>query len=147
MQSHCSPVSPVSPGWTAPAVRTAWHWPTVRRCWSSAGAGTKSCPRVSSGGWTCWPTTPCSTWTRGLVWPRRCPRGRLGGHDVLRSGVVSEAACVAADGGLARYRLCLVPWTWLLGQARQSRVIQERTVLDILQTLARLDVKSPTEQT
>lgn len=72
---------------------------------------------------------------------------QTGGQDVLRSGVVCEAACVASDGGLARYRLCLVPWTWLLGQARQSRVFQERAVLDILQALARLDVKSPTEQT
>lgn len=60
---------------------------------------------------------------------------QAGRHDVLRSGVVSEAACVASDGGLARYRLCLVPWTWLLGQARQSRVFQERAVLDILQAV------------
>ena len=41
---------------------------------------------------------------------------QTGGQDVLRSGVVCEAACVASDGGLARYRLCLVPWTWLLGR-------------------------------
>jgi type VI secretion system VgrG family protein len=60
---------------------------------------------------------------------------QTGGHDAVRSGVVREAACIAADGGLARYRLCLVPWTWAMGQGRHSRVFQERTVLEILQSV------------
>ncbi|KAF1712523.1 type VI secretion system tip protein VgrG [Pseudoxanthomonas kalamensis DSM 18571] len=52
-----------------------------------------------------------------------------------RSGVIREAACLGADGGLARYRLCLVPWTWWLGQGRHSRVFQDRSVLQIVEAV------------
>ncbi|MDI3263127.1 MAG: contractile injection system protein, VgrG/Pvc8 family [Fulvimonas sp.] len=43
------------------------------------------------------------------------------GGRVRRSGLVSEARLLGADGGLARYRLTVVPWLWLLGQGRHSR--------------------------
>ena len=64
---------------------------------------------------------------RATLWTRMADGGRL-----PRSGLVREAACLGGDGGLARYRLCLVPWTWLLGQGRHSRVFQDMTVLEIL---------------
>lgn len=57
------------------------------------------------------------------------------GGTVARSGLVREAACLGSDGSLARYRLCLVPWTWLLGQGRHSRVFQDRSVLEILESV------------
>ncbi|WP_148089658.1 type VI secretion system Vgr family protein, partial [Vulcaniibacterium tengchongense] len=58
-----------------------------------------------------------------------------GGGVASRSGLVREAACLGSDGSLARYRLCLVPWTWLLGQGRHSRVYQDRTVLQIVESV------------
>ena len=67
---------------------------------------------------------PATLWTR-----------TAGGGRLPRSGLVREAGCVGSDGGLARYRLCLVPWTWLLTQGRHSRVFQERGVLEILGTV------------
>ena len=63
---------------------------------------------------------------RATLWTRLADGRRL-----PRSGLVREVACLGGDGGLARYRLCLVPWTWLLGQGRHSRVFQDRTVLEI----------------
>ena len=54
---------------------------------------------------------------------------------IPRSGLVREAACLGADGGLARYRLALVPWTWLLTQGRHSRVFQDRTVVEIVEAV------------
>lgn len=57
------------------------------------------------------------------------------GGESVRSGLVREAACVGSDGGLARYRLALAPWTWLLGQGRHSRVFQDRGVAEILETV------------
>ncbi|QOW24888.1 type VI secretion system Vgr family protein [Lysobacter sp. H23M47] len=54
---------------------------------------------------------------------------------IPRSGLIRQAECVGSDGGLARYRLCLVPWTWLLTQGRHSRVFQDRTVLEIVEAV------------
>lgn len=48
------------------------------------------------------------------------------------SGLVSEAAMLGSFGGLARYRLRLRPWLWRLGQVRNSRVWQDKTVMDIV---------------
>ena len=64
---------------------------------------------------------------RATLWTRGADGVRL-----PRTGLVREAACLGSDGGLARYRLCLVPWTWLLGQGRHSRVFQDRSVLEIV---------------
>ncbi|MFT4256748.1 MAG: phage late control D family protein, partial [Pseudoxanthomonas sp.] len=52
-----------------------------------------------------------------------------------RSGIVREAACLGGDGGLARYRLCLVPWTWWLTQGRHSRVFQDKSVIEIVEAV------------
>ena len=57
------------------------------------------------------------------------------GGMAARSGLVREAACLGANGGLARYRLELVPWTWLLGQGRHSRVFQDRSVVEIVESV------------
>lgn len=48
------------------------------------------------------------------------------------SGVVSEAAMLGSFGGLARYRLRLQPWLWRLGRTRNSRVWQDKTVIEIV---------------
>jgi type VI secretion system secreted protein VgrG len=53
----------------------------------------------------------------------------------VRTGLVREAQLLGADGGLARYRLVLVPWLWLLGQGRHSRVFQDKSVLDIVEAV------------
>jgi type VI secretion system secreted protein VgrG len=48
------------------------------------------------------------------------------------TGLVSEAAMLGSFGGLARYRLRLQPWLWRLGQVRNSRVWQDKTVMEIV---------------
>ena len=48
------------------------------------------------------------------------------------SGYISEAAMLGSNGGLARYRLRITPWLWLLTQARNSRVWQDRSVTAIV---------------
>lgn len=55
------------------------------------------------------------------------------GATCSRSGLVREAACLGSDGSMTRYRLTLVPWLWVLGEGRRSRVFQEKTVLDIVE--------------
>ncbi|MFC3551862.1 type VI secretion system Vgr family protein [Lysobacter cavernae] len=67
---------------------------------------------------------------RATLWTRLADGGRVG-----RSGLVREAQCVGSDGSLARYRLSLVPWTWLLGQGRHSRVYQDKTVVQIVEAV------------
>jgi type VI secretion system secreted protein VgrG len=52
-------------------------------------------------------------------------RSRFGGEIV-------EAAMLGSDGGLARYRLRIAPWLWRLGQVRNSRVWQDRSVVEIV---------------
>ncbi|MBN6151539.1 type VI secretion system tip protein VgrG [Xanthomonas sp. AmX2] len=58
-----------------------------------------------------------------------------GGGESPRSGLVHEAYELGSDGGLARYRVGLVPWTWWLGQGRHSRVFQERTLVQIVEAV------------
>ena len=48
------------------------------------------------------------------------------------AGEISEVAMLGSDGGLARYRIRLSPWLWRLGQVRNSRVWQDKTVIDIV---------------
>lgn len=55
------------------------------------------------------------------------------GQDHPRCGRIAAAHLLGSDGGLACYRLHCVPWTWLLGHARHSRVYQERSVPDIVE--------------
>ena len=48
------------------------------------------------------------------------------------SGEISEAAMLGSDGGFARYRLRIAPWLWRLAHVRNSRVWQDKTVIDIV---------------
>ncbi len=52
-----------------------------------------------------------------------------------RSGIVFAAASEQADGGFARYRLTLKPWTALLAHTRRSRVWQEKTTIEIVESV------------
>ncbi len=47
-------------------------------------------------------------------------------------GEITEVAMLGSEGGFARYRLRLTPWTWRLTQVRNSRVWQDRTVIEIV---------------
>ena len=51
------------------------------------------------------------------------------------SGHVSEAAMLGSFGGLARYRLRLTPWLWRLGQVRNSKVWQDKSVIEIVESV------------
>ena len=46
-------------------------------------------------------------------------------------GDISAVAMVSSNGGLARYRLHMSPWMWRPGQVRNSRVWQDKTVIEI----------------
>ena len=48
------------------------------------------------------------------------------------SGDVTQVATLGSNGGFARYRLRLTHWVWRLGQMRNSRVWQDKSVLDII---------------
>ncbi|WP_082672537.1 type VI secretion system Vgr family protein [Luteimonas abyssi] len=75
---------------------------------------------------------PLADW---LGQPATLRTRRADGGDVRRSGVVREAVLLGADSGLARYRLTVVPWSWLLGQGRHSRVFQDKTVIEIVEAV------------
>ena len=45
------------------------------------------------------------------------------------AGHINEAAMLGSEGGLARYRLRLVPWLWRLSQVRNSRAWQDKSVI------------------
>lgn len=48
------------------------------------------------------------------------------------AGEICEAAMLGCDGGFARYRLRISPWLWRLGQVRNSRVWQDKSMLEII---------------
>lgn len=48
------------------------------------------------------------------------------------AGEIDEVAMLGSDGGFARYRLRISPWAWRLGQVRNSRVWQDKTVMQIV---------------
>jgi Rhs element Vgr protein len=50
-------------------------------------------------------------------------------------GEVSEVAMLGSDGGLARYRIRISPWMWRLGQVRNSRVWQDKSVIEIVDSV------------
>jgi type VI secretion system secreted protein VgrG len=56
----------------------------------------------------------------------------IGGKTRYFSGIVVEARGIAAQGHLHAYRLLLRPWTWLLSQAADSRIFQNKSVADII---------------
>jgi type VI secretion system secreted protein VgrG len=51
------------------------------------------------------------------------------------TGYVSQVATLGSDGALSRYRLRLSPWIWLLSQARNSRAWQDKTVVEIIDSV------------
>ncbi|KOR48168.1 type IV secretion protein Rhs, partial [Xanthomonas oryzae] len=57
------------------------------------------------------------------------------GDESPRTGLIHDAYALGSDGGLARYRVGLVPWTWWLSQGRHSRVFQERTLVQIVEAV------------
>jgi type VI secretion system VgrG family protein len=85
------------------------------------------------GGWTIDALSTDATLSLDAMLGQRCAlRTTLAdGSRTRRSGLVREAQLLGADGGLARYRLALAPWLWLLTQGRHSRVFQQQSVLDI----------------
>ncbi|SFD93760.1 type VI secretion system Vgr family protein [Massilia yuzhufengensis] len=51
------------------------------------------------------------------------------------AGDITEIAMLGSDGGLARYRLRLSPWMWRLSQVRNCRVWQDKTVIEIVDSV------------
>ncbi|QYF95957.1 type VI secretion system tip protein VgrG [Massilia sp. PAMC28688] len=58
-------------------------------------------------------------------------------RDALRPfhGYITAAEMSGANGGLARYLLTIEPWTRFLEHGRDSRIFQDMTVFDILDTV------------
>ena len=50
-----------------------------------------------------------------------------------RSGYLQSIQQLDADGGLARYRLKLVPGVWLATQARRNRIFQNKPILQVIE--------------
>ncbi|CUI03680.1 type VI secretion system Vgr family protein [Massilia antarctica] len=48
------------------------------------------------------------------------------------AGEISEAAMLGSEGGLARYRVRMSPWMFRLSQVRNSRVWQDKSVVEIV---------------
>lgn len=87
-------------------------------------------------------STDCQIELKSLLWQQITLHTTLAdGTRTQRSGWVAEAAQVGADGGLARYRLSVVPWLWLATQRRSSRVFQDQSVLQIIEAV--LDEDAP----
>ncbi|MEC5387280.1 type VI secretion system tip protein TssI/VgrG [Uliginosibacterium sp. H3] len=57
------------------------------------------------------------------------------GSDFPRTGYISRAEHLGADGALSRYRIRIVPWLWLATQRADCRVFQEKTVLQIVESV------------
>ena len=52
-----------------------------------------------------------------------------------RSGIVTNASAEESDGGFARYRLTVRPWIALLAHTRRSQVWQEKTLVEIVESI------------
>jgi type VI secretion system VgrG family protein len=50
-------------------------------------------------------------------------------------GHITSAELTGANGGFARYHLTIEPWTAFLAKGRDSRIFQDKTVFDILDTV------------
>lgn len=48
------------------------------------------------------------------------------------AGDIGEVAMLGSDGGFTRYRLRISSWLWRLGQSRNCRVWQDKTVIEII---------------
>lgn len=51
------------------------------------------------------------------------------------AGEICEAVTLGSDGGLARYRLRISSWLWRLDHVRNSRVWQDKSVIDIVDSV------------
>lgn len=51
------------------------------------------------------------------------------------TGDISAAFLLGSEGGFARYRLRLFPWMWRLSQTRNSRVWQDKSVIEIVEAV------------
>ncbi len=51
------------------------------------------------------------------------------------AGDISEVEMLGSEGGLARYLVRLSPWMWRLSQVRNSRVWQDKSVIDIIESV------------
>lgn len=51
------------------------------------------------------------------------------------TGLIHQAANLGSEGGMARYRIRLVPWMWLLTQCRTNRVWQDKSVIAIVESV------------
>lgn len=60
---------------------------------------------------------------------------RLGAGERSLSGLISEAAYVGPEGRHHRYRLTLRPWLWLATLTADSKIFQDQSVIDILDTV------------
>jgi type VI secretion system secreted protein VgrG len=58
-----------------------------------------------------------------------------GGTRTSFAGDISEVAMLGSEGGLARYRVRLSPWMWRLSQVRNSRVWQDKSVIEIVESV------------
>ena len=52
-----------------------------------------------------------------------------------RSGLITAASALASDGGFARYRLTVQPWLALLAYGARSTVWQEKSVVEIIDSV------------
>lgn len=48
------------------------------------------------------------------------------------NGEISAIAVLGSDGGLARYRIRITPWVWRLEHVRNSRVWQDKSVIEMV---------------
>jgi uncharacterized protein involved in type VI secretion and phage assembly len=62
----------------------------------------------------------------------------------LLNGEITQAVMLGSEGGLARCRLRLTPWLWRLSQVRNSRVWQDRTVIEIIDEVTARSSRSST---
>jgi type VI secretion system secreted protein VgrG len=51
------------------------------------------------------------------------------------AGDISEVAMLGSEGGLARFRVRISPWMWRLSQVRNSRVWQDKSVIEIIESV------------
>lgn len=56
----------------------------------------------------------------------------IGGKTRHFSGIVVEARQLVAQDHMHSYRLVLRPWTWLLSHAADSRIFQNKSVVDVI---------------
>lgn len=57
------------------------------------------------------------------------------GDTTAFSGDITGIEMLGSDGGLARYRLRLSPWLWRLSQVRNCRVWEEKTLIEIVDSV------------